>query len=98
MNTLQTFEAWSFNMEIILGIFLAMGGAILALLKVNKNLRSKNKLKDLEVADSKLEVEQSHVKKQKEALKKELANPKIKKEELSDKEIEEFWKQRKGDK
>jgi hypothetical protein len=85
-------------MEIILGIFIAMGGALLALLRINKNLRSKNKLKDLEVAEGKLEVEQAHIKKQKEALKKELANPKVKKEELSDQEIEQFWKGRKGDK
>ena len=85
-------------MELILGIFIAMGGAILALLKINKNLRAKNKLKDLEVSDSKLEVEQSHIKKQKDTLKKELANSKIKEVQLSDDEIEEFWKSRKGDK
>jgi len=82
-------------MDLILSIFLVMGGAILALLKINKNLRSKNKLKDLEVEDAKLKTEQEFLKKQKDALKKELGKPKIESKDLSDQEIEEFWKNRK---
>ena len=85
-------------MEYILGIFIAMGGVIFTLLKANGNLRSKNKLKDLEVADTKLETEQAQIKREKQKLKKELGDPHKIKENLSDKEIEEFWGvRRKGD-
>ncbi len=83
-------------MDFIFGIFIVMGAALLALIKTNKNLRSKNKLKDLEIADSKLEAEQDSIKKQKDDLKKELANPKVNTEQLTDKEIEDFWKAKKG--
>jgi hypothetical protein len=96
MNILQISEAWNFNMDFIFGIFLVMGAALLALIKTNNNLRSKDKLKDLEIADTKLQAEQDTIKKQKDDLKKELENPKIKKEQLTDKEIEEFWKGKKG--
>lgn len=85
-------------MDFIFGIFIVMGAALLALIKTNKNLRSKDKLRDLEMADSKLEAEQNSIKKQKDDLKKELANPKVNKEQLTDKEIEDFWKAKKENK
>lgn len=77
-------------MDIIVGIILFMGGAILALLNINKNLRSKNKIKDLEIEDVKLQVEQKNLKKEKENLKNSLKNIKVD-SDLNDKEIEDFW-------
>jgi septal ring factor EnvC (AmiA/AmiB activator) len=85
-------------MEYVLGIFIAMGGVIFALLKINNNLRSKNKIKDIEIADAKLESEQNQIKKEKQKLQKELASLNTKKEIVSDEDVEEFWKNRKRDK
>lgn len=72
-----------------------MGGSILILLKLNKNLRAKNKLKDLEVEDVKLKTEQNYLKKEKEVLKESLINPKIDVQDLDDQGIENFWKNKK---
>lgn len=82
-------------MEVLFVIFTLMGGSILILLKLNKNLRAKNKLKDLEVEDVKLKTEQNYLKKEKEVLKESLINPKIDVQDLDDQGIENFWKNKK---
>jgi septal ring factor EnvC (AmiA/AmiB activator) len=84
-------------MDILVGLFAVMGGAILLLLNQNKKLKSDKKLSDLKAEDAKLEGSQTSVKEEKDKLKKELNAP-VKQEELSDSQIEDFWKGYKDDK
>lgn len=79
-------------MEVIFGILIVMGGAILALLKQIGKLQSDKKLNDIAVEDAKQEQKQEQVQEEKANLKEELAKVEdIKAEDLSDKEIEAFW-------
>ena len=82
-------------MEILAAVLAFMGGSILILLKVNKRLRTKNKLKDLEIEDVKLESEQNNIKKDKAKLKESLKQVSVEVEDLDDGEIEEFWNSKK---
>lgn len=82
-------------MDLIVAILALMGGSILILLKVNKNLRTKNKLKDLEIGDVKLEAEQKAIRKEKDKLKDSLNNIQINIPDLNDNQIEDFWKNKK---
>jgi uncharacterized protein YlxW (UPF0749 family) len=76
-------------MEILLVI---LGGALLFLLKKNKDLRSDKKLDDLKNKDSILEKEQKDIKLEKEKLKKEIDALDKASKDLSTEEIEEFWR------
>jgi septal ring factor EnvC (AmiA/AmiB activator) len=83
-------------MKYVWGVLVAMGAAILALFRVNSSLRSKAKLKEVQAADKELESKQKDVKIEKGKLQKELASftKEVKNSELSDSEIEDFWKDR----
>ena len=85
-------------MDVIVGIIAIMGGSILILLNVNKKLRNQNKLKDLEIEDIALETKQDAVKKEKAELKKSLNKIAVDSSDLSDSQIEDFWKNKKGSK
>lgn len=82
-------------MDILAAILAIMGGSIVILLKVNKRLRTKNKLKDLEIEDVKLESDQKNIEKEKSRLKELLKKIKVEEENLNDSEIEEFWNNKK---
>lgn len=71
-----------------------MGAAILALFRMNSSLRTKNKLKDIERQDADLKNQQENVQEKKGKLSKELADLKktVTTQELTDSQIEEFWK------
>lgn len=81
-------------MDFIIGIFIFMGGSIMILLSANKKLRTKNKIKDLEIQDVKLQSEQDNLKKEKNKLKDSLKNISID-GNLTDNQIEDYWKKRK---
>jgi hypothetical protein len=85
-------------MDVIVGIIAIMGGSILILLNVNKKLRNQNKLKDLEIEDVALETKQDVIKKEKSELKKSLNKITADSSDLSDSQIEDFWKNKKGSK
>ncbi len=85
-------------MDVIVGIIAIMGGSILILLNVNKKLRNQNKLKDLEIEDVALETKQDVIKKEKNELKKSLNKITADSSDLSDSQIEDFWKNKKGSK
>lgn len=82
-------------MDVLAAILAIMGGSILILLKVNKRLRTKNKLKDLEIEDVKLESDQKNIEKEKGRLKELLKKIQVEEENLNDSEIEEFWNNKK---
>lgn len=81
--------------ETLLLVCSGLIGGFLILLKKNKDLESDKKLNDVKVEDAKLETKQNIIKEEKKALEKELKKiDSSKKEELNDKDIEEFWKKR----
>lgn len=79
--------------EFIIGLFTALIGAVFVLLKHNKKLKSDKKLNDIKVEDAKLETKQEAIQEKKKELKDELKElDKAPKQDLSDTEIEDFWK------
>jgi|688.fasta_scaffold274830_2 septal ring factor EnvC (AmiA/AmiB activator) len=79
--------------EFLIGLLTALIGAVFVLLKHNDKLKSDKKLNDVKVEDAKLETKQEAIQEKKKELKtqlKELDN--APKEDLSDEEIENFWK------
>ena len=83
-------------MEVLLGLLAGIGGILLYLIKQNQKLESDQKLHKIEVEDAKLETKEEDLKKQKNELKRELSEAeKEQVKDLSDEQIEEFWRKRK---
>lgn len=79
--------------EVIFGLITALIGAVFYLLNENGKLKSDKKLNDIKVEDAKLETKQEAIQEKKKELKDELKElDKAPKEDLSDGEIEDFWK------
>lgn len=79
--------------EFVIGLFTALIGAVFVLLKHNDKLKSDKKLNDIKVEDAKFQTKQEVIQEQKQELKNQLKElDKVPKEELTDEEIEDFWK------
>lgn len=83
-------------MEVILTIVALMGGTIFVLLTKLSRVKSDKKLEDVKIEDIKLEEKQARVQEEKTKLKKELKKIDTQKsDDLTDSEIERYWKDRK---
>lgn len=82
--------------ELLLGISTALIGAVVFLFNKNKKLESDKKLFEIEKEDTKLKTEQNSLQEQKKGLHQSLQEvDNVIPKNLSDSEIEEFWKGRK---
>jgi septal ring factor EnvC (AmiA/AmiB activator) len=82
--------------ELLLGISTALIGAVVFLFNKNKKLESDKKLFEIEKEDTKLKTEQKSLQEQKKGLQQSLQEvDNVIPKNLSDSEIEEFWKGRK---
>jgi len=79
--------------QILLLIGSALIGGILILFKKNKELESDKKLNDIKVEDAKLETKQEILQEEKQRLVSELKQADKPKKDLSDSQIEDFWKE-----
>lgn len=79
--------------EVIVGMVTVLVGAVIYLLDQNKNLKSDKKLSDIKVEDATLKTKQEQLATSKSDLKKQLKElDKHVSEDLTDKEVEDFWK------